>query len=480
MTRKVGVFYFFALIAILAEFGHGFSTNAVVSKSHNAFVAQRPTRVSGVNRRKVTELKAWGGNSNVVANALMSDSSLKQYFLETLISVGVPAAVGTLVSVIIIKTAMGSSAKKREYEDMMRQRAEQDELLSDLLVDNSSNNNNNGNWFSSFRGNNNRRSSKSSPKDQPQYFKVTPLHNMYRSYNYTMTSAISSTALANYQFQTSQYQQALDRIQPPITPQEWKDLQEEEEEYCKVALPLQQQIQQISSEIQELTLMNFNNTSDKNGFFSGLSIPGLSKDNSTMKSDGKLWSQYMSLQKEMVQLDLEFQTALLEILGTSEERINSVQLLTSKVLPGAVLGKRPLERIFQTPSADGKKKTVYVIEFDGDVTASQVDNLREEVSSILVKEDANKNEDRNMEVVVKLSSPGGTVTGYGLAAAQLTRLRDRNIPLTICVEQVAASGGYMMCCVGNRIVASPFAVLGSIGVISDLPNFYQRLKQEGM
>ena len=133
MAGRGGVFYFFALIVLLAEFGHGFSTNGVIPKKQNAFVTKKPAIISGVDQRKVTELKAWGGNSNVVANALLSDSSLKQYFLETLISVGVPAAVGTLVSVIIIKTAMGSSIKKREYEDLMKQRAEQNELLSDLL-----------------------------------------------------------------------------------------------------------------------------------------------------------------------------------------------------------------------------------------------------------------------------------------------------------------------------------------------------------
>jgi serine protease SohB len=72
------------------------------------------------------------------------------------------------------------------------------------------------------------------------------------------------------------------------------------------------------------------------------------------------------------------------------------------------------------------------------------------------------------------------VTGYGLAAGQLLRLKESGLKLTICVEQVAASGGYMMCCVADRIVASPMAVLGSIGVISDIPNFYERLKEEGM
>ena len=84
------------------------------------------------------------------------------------------------------------------------------------------------------------------------------------------------------------------------------------------------------------------------------------------------------------------------------------------------------------------------------------------------------------EVVLVLNTGGGTVTGYGLAAAQLTRIRDAGIKLTICVEQVAASGGYMMACVADRLVASPFAMLGSIGVISEVPNLYERLKKEGI
>ena len=84
------------------------------------------------------------------------------------------------------------------------------------------------------------------------------------------------------------------------------------------------------------------------------------------------------------------------------------------------------------------------------------------------------------EALVILQSGGGTVTGYGLAAGQLTRLKEKGLKLTICVEQVAASGGYMMSCVADRIVASPFAVIGSIGVISEIPNVYERLKEEGM
>ena len=122
------------------------------------------------------------------------------------------------------------------------------------------------------------------------------------------------------------------------------------------------------------------------------------------------------------------------------------------------------------------RKHVFVLNFFGDVQASQAAGLREEVTAILRQ--AKKR--RGDEVVLVLNTGGGTVTGYGLAAAQLTRLRDADIKLTVCVEQVAASGGYMMACCADRLVASPFAVLGSIGVISEIPNLYERLKKEGI
>ncbi|EOC0549542.1 protease SohB, partial [Cronobacter sakazakii] len=81
------------------------------------------------------------------------------------------------------------------------------------------------------------------------------------------------------------------------------------------------------------------------------------------------------------------------------------------------------------------------------------------------------------EVLVRLESPGGVVHGYGLAASQLQRLRERQIPLTIAVDKVAASGGYMMACVANNIVAAPFAIIGSIGVVAQIPNFNRLLKR---
>ena len=118
-----------------------------------------------------------------------------------------------------------------------------------------------------------------------------------------------------------------------------------------------------------------------------------------------------------------------------------------------------------------QRKRLFVMAFEGDIKASAADNLREEISAVL-----NQVQEGD-EVMVKVESPGGLVHGYGLAASQLQRIRDAGVPLTIAVDKVAASGGYMMACVADRIVAAPFAVIGSIGVLAQLPNFHRLLQK---
>lgn len=121
--------------------------------------------------------------------------------------------------------------------------------------------------------------------------------------------------------------------------------------------------------------------------------------------------------------------------------------------------------------APARRKRLYVLAFDGDMKASATDHLREEISAVLPQIGEGD------ELLVKVESPGGLVHGYGLAASQLQRIRDAGAPLTIAVDKVAASGGYMMACVANRIIAAPFAVIGSIGVLAQLPNFHRLLKK---
>lgn len=120
---------------------------------------------------------------------------------------------------------------------------------------------------------------------------------------------------------------------------------------------------------------------------------------------------------------------------------------------------------------DGERPRVFVLDFDGDIQASQVEHFSKEVSGVLTE--ARKGD----EVVVRLESPGGMVHGYGLAASQMARLRVEGVRLVAAVDKVAASGGYLMAVLANHIIAAPFAIVGSIGVIAQIPNVHRLLKQ---
>ena len=118
-----------------------------------------------------------------------------------------------------------------------------------------------------------------------------------------------------------------------------------------------------------------------------------------------------------------------------------------------------------------RKPSLYVLHFKGDISASETAALREEISAIVQVAKPND------EVLLCLESPGGVVHGYGLAASQLMRLKQHNIKLTVVVDKVAASGGYMMACVADKIVSAPFAIIGSIGVVAQIPNIHRLVKK---
>jgi len=117
------------------------------------------------------------------------------------------------------------------------------------------------------------------------------------------------------------------------------------------------------------------------------------------------------------------------------------------------------------------KEIVYVLDFKGDIQASAVGKLKQEVNAIIASQVKCK------EVVIKVESGGGSAYAYGLCAAELKRLVDNKIKLTVCIDKIAASGGYLMSCVATKIVAAPWAIVGSIGVIAQLPNFHRLLKK---
>ncbi|WP_394132640.1 protease SohB [Shewanella maritima] len=125
----------------------------------------------------------------------------------------------------------------------------------------------------------------------------------------------------------------------------------------------------------------------------------------------------------------------------------------------------------QAEHADKQPKKLFVIDFKGSIDAHEVSALREEVTAILTVADEDD------QVLVNVESGGGMVHGYGLASSQLDRIRQAGIPLSVAIDKVAASGGYMMACVANKVYSAPFAIVGSIGVVAQLPNFNRLLKK---
>lgn len=149
---------------------------------------------------------------------------------------------------------------------------------------------------------------------------------------------------------------------------------------------------------------------------------------------------------------------------------------TTRQIKHSLLSKKARKRAEKLAKKEATQEVeaehkVFLIDFKGSIDAKEVESLRKEISAVLAIAAAQD------EVLVRVESGGGVVHGYGLAASQLQRIRDKGIKLTVAVDKVAASGGYMMACVANTIVAAPFAVVGSIGVIAQLPNFHKVLKK---
>lgn len=163
----------------------------------------------------------------------------------------------------------------------------------------------------------------------------------------------------------------------------------------------------------------------------------------------------------------------------SLEKLNDKMKDYESALKGALLEKDQLKEDKKKQKKAKKEKKdpitassrLFVVDFNGDIKASQVENLREEITAILTSAT-----DKD-EVLVCIETPGGVVNNYGLAASELVRVREKNIPLTVCVDKVAASGGYLMACTANKLLCAPFGIVGSIGVIAQVPNVNRLLKK---
>ncbi|WP_119395516.1 protease SohB [Salinibius halmophilus] len=200
-----------------------------------------------------------------------------------------------------------------------------------------------------------------------------------------------------------------------------------------------------------------------------------------------MWAEYGIFVLKLVTVVLIIGLALLMIAGARQgakqdkggklvvKKLNEKYEAYADALDHMRLDKKAYKARVKQQKKDAKqqdnKDVVYVLSFEGDMEASQVDALREEVTALLTTVQAGD------EVVIKLNSPGGVVNGYGLAASQIQRLRDAGVKVTVAIDQVAASGGYMMAAAASHICAAPFAFVGSIGVVAQMPNFHRFLQE---
>lgn len=157
---------------------------------------------------------------------------------------------------------------------------------------------------------------------------------------------------------------------------------------------------------------------------------------------------------------------------TKQEEVQDVKkAMMSKTQLKAQEKQEKKDKKSKSKTQEAERSRLFLVNFNGGVDAQEVESLREEISCIL------SIAEQNDEVLITLESPGGVVHGYGLAASQIDRLKQANIKVTAAVDKVAASGGYMMACVADKIIAAPFSIIGSIGVVAQLPNINRLLKR---
>jgi signal peptide peptidase SppA len=347
----------------------------------------------------------------------------------------------------------------------------------------------------------------------PEYLKVTKLNSRYDSYRYSMIKATRGKAVAASELRSKAFENALGKALGvgvtsgglQLTFAEGTQLLQLERDFLKEGSELLGEVAEYSREITNAAVLEeMESMGVEAGVIDALVndtvIDAVIEEKQTEKEEEdkkenvkpkkkkiekqgdimRAVKELEAINTQIFLLELDFIQSVVELLGPN--RADAIRTaLVGNMINGEAgtllksLKERPLASIFSSFfNNEPHRKNLYVTRFPGDVTASQLNELREEVTGIL------RAAQPNDEVLLILQSGGGTVTGYGLAAAQLQRFKEKGMKLTICVEQVAASGGYMMCCTADRIVASPFAVLGSIGVISEIPNAYERLKQEGI
>ena len=353
-----------------------------------------------------------------------------------------------------------------------------------------------------------------------QYIDIKNVNKKYDSYEYTVTAATESKAKAAADYRAKNFERALKLSLNPMSGEHsdgrelsafakttllalekqflkdgskfLNEVQTAQAELTKTAIDEEMEamgvdVYELDPQFPNATAANETGAEMRPDSWGNKGGPSKRQQKAGAKNTEAIFNKLTKAQKDLMKVEMDFVKDVVATLGSERATGMRTALLGDIAARGTgglltQMKERPLSALLQgistgkdaTDAVGSKKGSLFVTKFPGDVQASQVAELREEVTAIV------RSAKPGDEALVVLQSGGGTVTGYGLAAAQLLRFKEAGMKLTIVVEQVAASGGYMMCCVADKIVSSPFAVLGSIGVITDIPNVYDRLKKEGI
>lgn len=469
----------------------------------------------------------------VSAPDLMADGSLSQslvkLLLETVIVNGVPAVFTIIVigfAALQFRPRKGEDDDDREGSGLRdrfgKKKNPAAELYSDLYEgDEMDKPMSPFAFLKAFKGDSSSPAAVNRGVPALQYIDIKNVNKKYDSYEYTLTAATESKAKAAADYRAKNFERALKLSLNPMSGERLdghalsafakttllelekkflkdgskylNDIQSAQAELTKTAID--EEMETMGVDVYELD-PQFPNATAANetgaemrpdSWGSSKGGPSKRQQKAGAKNTEAVFNKLSKAQKDLMKVEMDFVKDVVATLGSERATGMRTALLGDIAARGTggllmQMKERPLSVLLQgtspgkdaTDSVDGRKGSLFVTKFPGDVQASQVAELREEVTAIV------RSAKPGDEALVVLQSGGGTVTGYGLAAAQLLRFKEAGMKLTIVVEQVAASGGYMMCCVADKIVSSPFAVLGSIGVITDIPNVYDRLKKEGI
>lgn len=467
-----------------------------------AFVPPLASRLVRVDKQAILEptfhqspsFRLGTTTSTQLYSSLVDQKELINFFLMKLIENGVPAT----FTIITILVAAKVFKNKNSREDAFSQfNPAVSELYDDLYATTEKKP---PSIFSGF-GKKNRGPPLSRNAGIPttEYISIKNLNEKYDSYEYNMIKATQSKAAAAAALRNKNFDRALQlsTFGAELKPFEKSTLLQAEQNLLKggskvmtsmisaetqlTDMAIREEISKFGIDVNVLDPAPVNETISNSSSSSSNLLSNMMRGKNDKRRKGDLETEFVNAQRALLQLETTFVQNITQVLGPEKASAFREAILGDIATRGVgqllrQLQDRPLSTMLRSNGheEDDRTKSLFVMRFPGDVRASQVNELREEVTAVV------RTAKPGDEALLVLESGGGTVTGYGLAAGQLKRFKEAGIKLTVCVEQVAASGGYMMCCVADRIVASPMAVLGSIGVISDIPNFYERLAKEGM